>query len=879
MALSTDNSFEATPAYIVYRDTSNGEIADPTSPLLFFPPKDSDELFDALRTAFPHLRTHSERMREAVIQFCKEEQEQELFQTSPALTMDTTPGWPSAPSSGTTSLFSSPDLLDLPSPTSFANSPQTQAPQLARTHSVATSSQASPPSLDQMTGVFSLSAEAQPKQRVRRKMTEAEKVEYRKRRIVKACDKCAKRKRKCPHNQAQMEVVQTSKSSAKVAKAVSRKSNFDIDKKGQNFAIAEPIMAAEDFDFTTGLDMSTFQSFDDFPMFEDQFPEFTVDDLMHFDQPANNFQPQDYFTTNLSPTQQNGSSGNEHYEFGLPQPHNPVQHVPGTSGDLQQLDTDHNLLGHGQDRSSISGSQQQPRRSGLRVSTGAETRNNVLLGVNHQQDGLLLQGDLQNGRQDGQQNVPGNGMLWEHLRTGQRETPQPTHTAHVHNAGCGELFGLAEANGVLKEPRLRPTLAQTTSRLVGTTKALRTFAGLAQSSDSRSPSRSQSISIQRVVEALRHATEHQLSTSNGSTPLPVQHTRPHSGTSSLTDSALRKSSSTGAPDRREGLLAHPTANAVQPELRLQTSTSVSQSGGLRIGTAALSQGRPHLSLVNPDHGIQQSLLASKSISGIASSVPRQPGRRPTTLGEGVAPLSSISSELFMARRRIPRKPGTNQNHQHTTKVKVESGQLAAQANGGAYPRLQPRDSHAASNDSGRTPAIAATPASIVGNHAVNDARAIDRSMAAQGAFTFTPGPEQARASYHMLCRDHHGREPQQDRLRDYFKVKDHRGRSPILAVVATLALVAMLFAGNLPAVAFSAVCYFSFFSFEKEEIVQCTEANSSWLVNIAQRTSKSELFSPKKGKKVGGASNVNEAWLKGLMYPFAYSPLRFATMV
>lgn len=58
-----------------------------------------------------------------------------------------------------------------------------------------------------MTSVFSLSSQTQPKTRVRRKMTETEKIEYRKRRIVKACDKCAKRKRKCHHNQAQMETL------------------------------------------------------------------------------------------------------------------------------------------------------------------------------------------------------------------------------------------------------------------------------------------------------------------------------------------------------------------------------------------------------------------------------------------------------------------------------------------------------------------------------------------------------------------------------------------------------------------------------------------------------------------------------------------------
>lgn len=51
---------------------------------------------------------------------------------------------------------------------------------------------------------------SQPEQRARRRMTEAEKIEFRKRRIVKPCDECARRKRKCHHKQAQMEVVQTS---------------------------------------------------------------------------------------------------------------------------------------------------------------------------------------------------------------------------------------------------------------------------------------------------------------------------------------------------------------------------------------------------------------------------------------------------------------------------------------------------------------------------------------------------------------------------------------------------------------------------------------------------------------------------------------------
>jgi len=65
----------------------------------------------------------------------------------------------------------------------------------------------SPPALEQMTGVFSISSTDQPKQRVRRKMTEAEKIDYRKRRMVKACEKCQKRKRKCNHNQGAMDTL------------------------------------------------------------------------------------------------------------------------------------------------------------------------------------------------------------------------------------------------------------------------------------------------------------------------------------------------------------------------------------------------------------------------------------------------------------------------------------------------------------------------------------------------------------------------------------------------------------------------------------------------------------------------------------------------
>ncbi|KAI6846036.1 hypothetical protein KC332_g10052 [Hortaea werneckii] len=214
--------------YFIYRDTQPGQPFDPASPPVFFPPKDSDELFDALRAKYPHTKTHSERMRDAIIEFLLNEREAEQMQasTSPAASFNegaaTTPwqapSWPSMVPSGTTSSFSSPDTLDLATP-SFGMSPFPHSVQPNRHPSMAASTTTtspsmtenapglSPPALEQMTGVFSISSTDQPKQRVRRKMTEAEKIDYRKRRMIKACEKCQKRKRKCNHNQGAMDTL------------------------------------------------------------------------------------------------------------------------------------------------------------------------------------------------------------------------------------------------------------------------------------------------------------------------------------------------------------------------------------------------------------------------------------------------------------------------------------------------------------------------------------------------------------------------------------------------------------------------------------------------------------------------------------------------
>jgi hypothetical protein len=203
MAMSNDFSASPVQGYCIYRDVPEGQLYDPTATLAFFPPKDSDELFDALRAKFPHLKSHSERMRDATIEFLLQERDAEALSAnvSPAMPSlydsqaETSPWQHSWPSVSMTTL-SSPEMTNFATP-AFGNSPKQQIPHLMRSQSsTATPSDAQTPALDSMTSVFSLSTTEQPKQRVRRKMTDLEKVEYRKRRIVKACDACSKRKRK-----------------------------------------------------------------------------------------------------------------------------------------------------------------------------------------------------------------------------------------------------------------------------------------------------------------------------------------------------------------------------------------------------------------------------------------------------------------------------------------------------------------------------------------------------------------------------------------------------------------------------------------------------------------------------------------------------------
>ena len=141
--VSVTTTAMSSPAYFIYRDTQS-ETFDPSAGLQFFPPKDSDELFFALRTAYPAASTHSERMRNAVIDFLLQERDAEqldlqsaaLLPTDSTLSLDGSSTSPNSSymSASTSSMMNSPDLFDNIPATSMV-SPAGTAPSLSRTSS------------------------------------------------------------------------------------------------------------------------------------------------------------------------------------------------------------------------------------------------------------------------------------------------------------------------------------------------------------------------------------------------------------------------------------------------------------------------------------------------------------------------------------------------------------------------------------------------------------------------------------------------------------------------------------------------------------------------------------------------------------------------
>lgn len=689
MAFSTEIPMDVpTQGYFIYRDSPLSQPYDPTALPVFFPPKDSDELFYALRAKFPHAKTHSERMRDAIIEFLMEERQAELLsaisRTITAETTTTSP-WPQSYtsfSSGSGSTWSSPETLNLATPT-FGNSPHPQAPQLSRQFStagsIATSAEPSPPALDRMTGVFSLSSTEQPKQRIRRKMTEAEKAEYRKRRIVKACDKCAKRKRKCHHNQPEMEIL-TANTTHKVSKSPTTTTEKKASVAQPKFQEQQTSIDYDSFIFDDPLnpDMQLFDDFTNF--FEEPMPDFPLDQDEQFNRLIGVSDGTSAKSYTHAPQCGTGVRGNLPANAPLQIQNRlvkPSAHAANADDALHsaqiQRTPDYNMV-----------LKTEPLT--LEPVSTINTR----------------------AQRDGRQAPNGNGLLWEHLRTGQVVQNQPTHSPRVEHEEGGNAYvfdstGMSGSGGTGPQCP-RTALAQIVLRLTGTTKAVRAFGSLL---NPRTPASASllTVSVGRVAGVLREVRQRdeQLHASrpdrDSGAPWRIQATTPHDGrkfggpSPGGTDAPLLSQQATNGP-----LEKMRTADY----LRMKTNfASVEQEGSsafTSVPTIRRTQKKfGYIPLASPGEDLRDGYLAttsepasSRSALQSVNSAPQQEEGRPTpttlAFGESIDRSASPSAELYRLKRRIPKALHSIVDRNHNSLDLATS----IHANGGAYLRLDAR---------------------------------------------------------------------------------------------------------------------------------------------------------------------------------------------
>lgn len=222
---------------------------DPFAKLVFEPALESDELFDALRESYPALKTHTERKKQAVLDFLMEERraiEQEI--TAFVQHTGTPAPQPEACCSARPSpVFSTSSSLDLRK-LSTSNSSSSSS-----TRSAGSSPETL--SLKDMTSVWTAAGHGKPKIHTRRSMTTKEKEEYRRRRQMKACKECRSRKRKCNHDPSDASSAASSRSNAKVKKRTSTVASSHPPPSQQSFL-------SHEFDSASFLADSTFSTTD-----------------------------------------------------------------------------------------------------------------------------------------------------------------------------------------------------------------------------------------------------------------------------------------------------------------------------------------------------------------------------------------------------------------------------------------------------------------------------------------------------------------------------------------------------------------------------------------------------------------------------------------
>lgn len=205
-------------SYRIARATSFDGSLDPQAKFIFDPPVDSDELFDALRTQYPTIKTHSERKRKAVLDFLVREREDDLR----ALDMLVCSDQVASPT-----IFTSASAALTPVSSNAEPTPESTGSGQPSPVDVAPSAMFhTKPSKGAAFQVWDPSSDKPVKLHSRRRMTDQEKEEYRMRRLLGSCDSCKQKRRKCRHflEASSSNTKQRAKKAAKAAKA-SKSSN------------------------------------------------------------------------------------------------------------------------------------------------------------------------------------------------------------------------------------------------------------------------------------------------------------------------------------------------------------------------------------------------------------------------------------------------------------------------------------------------------------------------------------------------------------------------------------------------------------------------------------------------------------------------------
>jgi hypothetical protein len=190
----------------IFRAQSSDGNIDPLSKFCFQPPLESDELFDALRIAYPELKTHTERKKRAVLDFLVKEREDDLRALDAMVNPEqsTAAQLPMGAFGQTNTvhqqLIISTDASNL-SPTQSRSSNSDYSPRNDSFNQPSpaflptpssTTSKATAPAFQ----VWDPSSDKPVKLHSRRRMTDQEKEEYRRRRILGSCDSCKQKRRK-----------------------------------------------------------------------------------------------------------------------------------------------------------------------------------------------------------------------------------------------------------------------------------------------------------------------------------------------------------------------------------------------------------------------------------------------------------------------------------------------------------------------------------------------------------------------------------------------------------------------------------------------------------------------------------------------------------